>query len=253
MCTRRKWATWHAASPSIPQSWPLTWLSCARTAKAARAGFLFGDIAQQVISLGTTPVLMVRPSKERQVIGAAGDFRTILVPINGDPGHEKGLPMATEIARAFHCRLHLLMVVPELRDLTGSKAAASLILPGATRLNLEMESDGARTYLDQRAAELNRERDPGRLRDLSRRSGPRHHCLSPSSLGGSGGHGDPWSSRGRRVLGRKCGRACCGSHSSAGDVGPLGQKRGAGWLGSKTVSAHGQSASLRGRMLGDGE
>ena len=65
--------------------------------------------------------------------------------------------MAAEIAQAFHCRLHLLMVVPELRDLTGSKAAASLILPGATRLNLEMESDGAQTYLDQRAAELNRE------------------------------------------------------------------------------------------------
>ena len=63
--------------------------------------------------------------------------------------------MATEIALAFHGQLHLLMVVPELRDLTGSKAAASFILPGATRLTLEMESDSARMYLDQRAAELN--------------------------------------------------------------------------------------------------
>ena len=122
--------------------------------KGGTRRLLFGDIAQQVISLGTTPVLMVRPSKETQVIGEVRDFRAILVPINGDPGHEKGLPMATEIAMAFHCQLHLLMVVPELRDLTGSKAAASFILPGATRLNLEMESDGARTYLDQRAAEL---------------------------------------------------------------------------------------------------
>ncbi len=125
--------------------------------KGGTRRLLFGDIAQQVIALGRTPVLMVRPSKETQVIGAARDFRTIIVPINGDPGHEKGLPMATEIALAFHCRLHLLMVVPELRDLTGSKAAASFILPSATRLNLEMESDGARTYLDQRAAELTRE------------------------------------------------------------------------------------------------
>jgi nucleotide-binding universal stress UspA family protein len=111
---------------------------------------LFGDIAQQVISLGKTPVLMVSPSKETQVIGTARDFRTI-------PGHEKVLPMATEIALSFHCRLHLLMVVPELRDLTGSKAAASFILPSATRLNLEMEKEGARLYLDQRAAELTRE------------------------------------------------------------------------------------------------
>jgi len=125
--------------------------------KGGARRLLFGDIAQQVISLGKTPVMMVRPSKETQIIGVGGDFRTILAPINGDPGHEKGLPMATEIAQAFHCRLHLLMVVPKLRDLTGSKAATSLILPGATRFNLEMESDGARAYLDQRAAELNRE------------------------------------------------------------------------------------------------
>ena len=68
--------------------------------KGGTRRLLFGDIAQQVIALGRTPVLMVRPSKETQVIGAARDFRTILVPINGDPGHEKGLPMATEIAHS---------------------------------------------------------------------------------------------------------------------------------------------------------
>lgn len=122
--------------------------------KGGTRRLLFGDIAQQVIALGTTPVLMVRPSRETRVIGRGGDFRTILAPTDGDPGHEKGLPMAREIAQAFHCRLHLLMVVPKLRNLTGSKAAASLILPGATRLNLEMESENAQKYLDQRAAEL---------------------------------------------------------------------------------------------------
>ena len=57
----------------------------------------------------------------------------------------------------FIPRLHLLMVVPKLRNLTGLKAATSLLLPGATRFNLETESEGARTYLDQRAAELNRQ------------------------------------------------------------------------------------------------
>lgn len=125
--------------------------------KGGARRLLFGDIAQQVISLGKTPVLMVRPSKETQVIGAVRGFRCIIIPITGDPGDEKGLPMATEIAQAFHCRLHLLMVVPKLLNLTGSKAATSLILPGATRLNLEMESEGAKVYLDQRAAELNRQ------------------------------------------------------------------------------------------------
>ncbi|MGA2479951.1 MAG: universal stress protein [Spirochaetia bacterium] len=125
--------------------------------KGGARRLLFGDIAQQVISLGTTPVLMVRPLKETQVIGTVRDFRTIIAPIDSDPGHEKGLPMATEIALTFHCRLHLLMVVPKLLNLSGSKAATSLILPGATRLNLEMESEGARIYLDQRATELNQQ------------------------------------------------------------------------------------------------
>ena len=198
--------------------------------KGGARRLLFGDIAQQVISLGTTPVLMLRPSKETQVVGAGGDFRTILVPINGDPGHEKGLPMATEIALAFHCRLHLLMVVPEMRDLTGSKAAASLILPGATRLNLEMESVSAQRYLDQRAAELNRE---GVLADYETARGDPARAIiaSAGALGGFGGHGHPRSSRGRCVLGGKCCCAGCGPQSSAGDVGPSGQERRAGgWV-----------------------
>lgn len=54
----------------------------------------------------------------------------------------------------FTARLHLLMVVPEVHDLTGPKAAASLVLPGATRFKLAMESDAAQSYLDKRSAEL---------------------------------------------------------------------------------------------------
>lgn len=58
------------------------------------------------------------------------------------------------------------MVVPKLRDLTGPKAAASFILPGATRLNLEMENEGAQTYLDQRAAELNLKGIPAEIETI---------------------------------------------------------------------------------------
>jgi nucleotide-binding universal stress UspA family protein len=117
---------------------------------------LFGVIAQQVTALATVPVLIVHPSMEARAVAASGGFKIILAPIDGDPSHEKGLPVAAEIARAFDCRLHLLMVVPELRDLTGPKAAASFILPGAMRADLEMESADARTYLDGRVAELGR-------------------------------------------------------------------------------------------------
>lgn len=40
---------------------------------------LFGVIAQQVISLGKTPVLMVRPSKGPQFVGTTGDFKPFLL------------------------------------------------------------------------------------------------------------------------------------------------------------------------------
>src|SRR5208337_2691872 len=51
--------------------------------KGGARRLLFGDIAQQVISLGRTPVLMVRPSKETQAAPAEGNFRTILAPTDG--------------------------------------------------------------------------------------------------------------------------------------------------------------------------
>ena len=120
---------------------------------------IFGAIAQQVIQLGATPVLLVRPSEEAAAAGStgpAGAWRTILAPLDGDPSHEKGLPMAAELALAFGATLHLLMVVPTLGNLKGSQAAAGMLLPGATRIKLEMDIAAAREYLEARAEELKR-------------------------------------------------------------------------------------------------
>ncbi|HTP59885.1 MAG TPA: universal stress protein [Spirochaetia bacterium] len=113
---------------------------------------LFGTIAQQIISRGNTPVLVVRPSVSAREEGA--QWRTVLAPIDGNPAHEKGLPVATDIARAFRCRLHLLMVVPTVGNLGGMQGALSLLLPGATRVKLEMDSAGAREYVAEREKEL---------------------------------------------------------------------------------------------------
>jgi nucleotide-binding universal stress UspA family protein len=112
---------------------------------------LFGTIAQQVIAMGKTPVLLARP--DRQPL-PGGDWKTIVAPIDGDPAHEKALPLAAELARAFSCRLHLLMVTPRPAELSGSERAAGTFLPGATRVKLEMESAGASDYVAARRDEL---------------------------------------------------------------------------------------------------
>jgi nucleotide-binding universal stress UspA family protein len=120
---------------------------------------IFGDIAQQIIAIGETPVLLVRPSETAAAAartGPACSFEMILAPINGDPAHEKGLPAAADIAKACGARVHLLMVVPTLGNLSGSKAAAGLLLPGATRVLLDMDSAGASDYVESRAADLAR-------------------------------------------------------------------------------------------------
>jgi nucleotide-binding universal stress UspA family protein len=119
---------------------------------------IFGAIAQQVLSRGDTPVLLVRPSEEAAsgASGPADTWRTILAPLDGDPAHEKSLPVAADLASAFACRVHLLMVVPTLGELAGSQAAAGMLLPGATRIKLEMDSAAASDYLAAKAEELKR-------------------------------------------------------------------------------------------------
>lgn len=115
---------------------------------------LFGVIAQQVITLGKTPVLIVYPASERRKAEEAGEIRSIIAPIDGVVDHERSLPIAAGLAKALRCRLRLLMVVPKIKDLTGSEGAVSFMLPGSTRIELEMESADARGYLDRRAKDL---------------------------------------------------------------------------------------------------
>ena len=92
---------------------------------------IFGRIAQQVVGLGRVPVLLVRPPA-----GGAATFacRTILVPEDGQPEHEIGLQIATDLARATGARLELLFVVPTAATLSGGDAVSGQLLPSATRV-----------------------------------------------------------------------------------------------------------------------
>ena len=122
--------------------------------KGGMRRLLFGVIAQQVITLGKTPVLIVRPSPAMRGVGEAAEIQSILAPIDGNPDHERSLPIAAGLAKVLECRLRLLMVVPKIRDLTGSSVPVSIMLPGSTRTFLELQSVEARSYLDRRADDL---------------------------------------------------------------------------------------------------
>jgi nucleotide-binding universal stress UspA family protein len=78
---------------------------------------IFGNIAQDVLTLGDVPVLLLSPEKELMIESCS--CQCILVPLDGDPDHEAGLDMAAELAQACHASLHLVMVIHEVSTLPG--------------------------------------------------------------------------------------------------------------------------------------
>ena len=113
-----------------------------------------GSIAQRVIGTGRCPVLLLHPDAPPEK-----GFSRIMVPIDGDPEHEKALRLADELAAAIGAHLHLLSVVPTLRTLAGGEAATGIMLPAATSELLAMSEASARTHL----AELAHSRAEGAL------------------------------------------------------------------------------------------
>lgn len=105
--------------------------------------WLFGSIAQQVVALGTVPVLMI-PVHEKVRPFAC---RTLLVPIDGKPEHQQGLPVARELAKTCGSEVYLEFVVPTVSSLRGENAAVGQLLPGAMRAYLEDIEGEANNYV----------------------------------------------------------------------------------------------------------
>jgi len=110
---------------------------CTHGSGGVRA-WLFGSIAQQVIALGTTPVLLIQPQRR----GTAPEFtcRRLLVPVDGDPDHAAGLTVASG-------ELHLILVVPTRSTLSGGQAATARLLPTATSALLDIAQQESEEYL----------------------------------------------------------------------------------------------------------
>ncbi len=114
--------------------------------------WLFGSIAQQVIALGRTPVLLIHPFEAEAE--PAFMCRRLLVPLDGNPDHEQGLSVAADLAKACGAAVHLLMVVPTLGTLPGQEAAAARLLPGTTSIVLDLAQEDAEAYLQRQMAKL---------------------------------------------------------------------------------------------------
>jgi nucleotide-binding universal stress UspA family protein len=110
---------------------------------------LYGNIAQQVIATGHTPVMIIFPSVDTP----APDFScgNILVPLDGNPEHESGLPFAVSLAKGCGQQLYLLLVVPTLSTLKGARAATGTLLPASMSIMLDLDEENGAEYIKTKA------------------------------------------------------------------------------------------------------
>jgi nucleotide-binding universal stress UspA family protein len=108
-----------------------------------------GSIAQQVIGMGKTPVLLLQPDEAGGVFFL---FNRFLVALDASREHEASLEVAGGFAQGLGAALHLVNVVQTPETLSGDRAAASRLLPGTSQAMLEMEEEFGREYLNEKAA-----------------------------------------------------------------------------------------------------
>jgi nucleotide-binding universal stress UspA family protein len=110
-----------------------------------------GSIAQQVIAMGKTPVLLIHPSETEDGQNNGTHFSKLLVAMDGQNEHETGLEVVAGLAQRIGAELHLLTVIETLGTLGGKEAAMGRLLPGATKAMLDIAEESAYEHLQSHA------------------------------------------------------------------------------------------------------
>ena len=115
-------------------------------------GLVYGRIAEQVLSRGNCPVLLI-PSVES---GDAPAFepRSVLTPIDGVHNCDDGLEAAAQMAARFGAEIHLVLVVPTMSTLSGREHRTGVLLPSTMRAMLELAERNSADYLAAQAERL---------------------------------------------------------------------------------------------------
>jgi nucleotide-binding universal stress UspA family protein len=113
---------------------------------------LLGAVAQRVVALGLTPVLLIQPTGEQPM--QPFTCRRLLAPLDSDPEHQPGLDTAVALASLCGAALHLVMVVRTPQTLEGEKAAVASLLPATAAELLDAEQENAASELSRRMDQL---------------------------------------------------------------------------------------------------
>jgi nucleotide-binding universal stress UspA family protein len=114
--------------------------------------WMFGSIAQQVITVGACPVLLIQPKDADTP--PAFICQNILIPLDGNPDHEQVIPIVADLAPVFSAAVHLVTAVHTRGTLSGERAAMSRLLPSTTSALLDLTRQSAGDHLQQPMALL---------------------------------------------------------------------------------------------------
>ncbi|MFZ0931130.1 MAG: universal stress protein [Syntrophobacteraceae bacterium] len=101
--------------------------------------FVFGTNAEQVLTHGRTPVVLIKTDE----YGRAPDFgpRSIIAFMDCTLHSDPVLTACSQLAMIFEAKLHLLFVVPTAGSVTPDEVPAGRLVPGTTRLLLDLETE----------------------------------------------------------------------------------------------------------------
>jgi nucleotide-binding universal stress UspA family protein len=120
--------------------------------KGGMRDVLFGSIAQQVVSKGKTPLLVVRPDTP------PFQLNRILLPLDPDSIHDESFPAAERLAEAFQAALILFSVVPTYATVTGNDVAARNLMPASTSEMLHLREETSLEHLQEHVEALHARR-----------------------------------------------------------------------------------------------
>jgi nucleotide-binding universal stress UspA family protein len=107
--------------------------------------WILGSIAQQVLTQGKTPILLLSPEKSGRLPQFA--CQRLLAPLDGNPQHLKGVEVAADLAHRCTASLHLMMVIHILHTLPPEQVATAIFMPAATTEALDLSEQGSIDYL----------------------------------------------------------------------------------------------------------
>jgi nucleotide-binding universal stress UspA family protein len=113
---------------------------------------VFGSNAEQVLTHGATPVMLIQPSDQ----GIACPFgpERILVLVEDAAAARPALRISEDVAALAHARLHLLVVVPTFASMSAELAASGRLSPRTTRHILDLTAEESVLFLQREVERL---------------------------------------------------------------------------------------------------